>query len=36
VASFGIAHREWASRNGRLEDIDSPDERYEDVDKLMA
>jgi hypothetical protein len=40
VASFGegrIGYREWARRNGRLEDIHSLDDRYDhDIDELMA
>jgi hypothetical protein len=40
VASFGegrIGYREWACRNGRLEDIHSIDDRYDhDIDELMA
>jgi hypothetical protein len=40
VASFAegrIGYREWARRNGRLEDINSLDDRYDhDVDELMA
>jgi len=40
VASFAegrIGYREWARRNGRLEDIHSQDDRYDhDVDELMA
>ena len=30
-------YREWARRNGRLEDIHSIDDRYDhDIDELMA
>jgi hypothetical protein len=40
VASFAegrIGYREWARRNGRLEDIHSIDDRYDhDVDELLA
>jgi hypothetical protein len=40
VASFRegrIGYREWAHRNGRLNDIHSIDDRYDhDVDELMA
>jgi hypothetical protein len=40
VASFAegrIGYREWARRNGRLEDIHGLDDRYDhDVDELMA
>ena len=40
VASFAegrIGYREWARRNGRLEDIHSIDDRYDhDIDELMA
>jgi hypothetical protein len=40
VASFAegrIGYREWARRNGRLDDIHSLDDRYDhDVDELMA
>jgi hypothetical protein len=40
VASFAegrIGYREWARRNGRLEDIHSLEDRYDhDVDELMA
>jgi hypothetical protein len=40
VASFAegqIGYREWARRNGRLEDIHSLDDRYDhDIDGLMA
>jgi hypothetical protein len=32
-----IGYRDWAGRNGRLEDIHSLDDRYDhDVDELMA
>jgi hypothetical protein len=32
-----IGYREWARRNGRLEDTQSIDDRYDhDVDELMA
>jgi hypothetical protein len=32
-----IGYREWARRNGRLDDIHSIDDRYDhDVDELMA
>jgi hypothetical protein len=40
VASFAdgrAGYREWARRNGRLEDIHSIDDRYDhDVDELLA
>ena len=40
VASFAegrIGYREWARRNGRLDDIHSQDDRYDhDIDELMA
>ena len=40
VASFAegrIGYREWARRNGRLEDIHSIDDRYDhDIDEQMA
>jgi hypothetical protein len=40
VASFArgrLGYREWARRNGRLDDIHSMDDRYDhDVDELMA
>jgi hypothetical protein len=39
VASFAegrIGYREWACRNGKLDDIHSLDDRYDhDVDELM-
>jgi hypothetical protein len=32
-----IGYREWARRNGRLEDIHSLDDRYDhDIDELLA
>jgi hypothetical protein len=40
VASFAegrIGYREWARRNGRLDDIHSFEDRlYHDIDELMA
>jgi hypothetical protein len=39
VVSFakgGIGYRECARRNGRLEEIHSIDDRYDDVDELTA
>jgi hypothetical protein len=40
VASFAegrVGYREWARRNGRLEEIHSLDDRYaHTVDKLIA
>ena len=37
LAEDRIGYREWARRNGRLEDIHSLEDRYDhDVDEIMA